>query len=449
MRSVALRAERLAGAALQPLVSTFVAALNTGAVHRTASGYSHLLATRPVGTVIGQALHRVGSIVEPDNLLVTRAGERLRSLSMGRVGLPGERLTVGEMAELDLRHITASVLGLALWVFPFIAGTNVRRLHLDSREVVTVMRRFQELLIRDMRNAGHFYPRRILSPTFADLDRAEVADAFRMTQAAMLRYVRSGRALTDPLPTGYPRYFRSAFHLRDWLRDDSARSYDIQTEALFSFVYGAMQRALIPSLITTLEQGAGRPQAIVDVGGGTGIFARYLLETLEWRRIRNVTLHFVELSPANMRLARSRLARWGDQVRFHDFESTGACAERLPLLDSELDAVVAINLFHVLPAHIRRSAAREFARVLKPREGRLFFLDSAQEGDQIDSFLHAFGGNAHLAPDRTTAFHEPFFPGYIKEDLIRLFAEVGLTPTGPVEYAYLAKYFTMGRVAPV
>jgi SAM-dependent methyltransferase len=66
---------------------------------------------------------------------------------------------------------------------------------------------------------------------------------------------------------------------------------------------------------------------------------------------------------------------------------------------------------------VRREAAREIARVLKP--GGVFVLaDSIQTGDHVDldRMLEYF----------PVGFHEPYFGSYLKEDFAALFGEAGL-----------------------
>src|SRR5690606_36947516 len=94
-----------------------------------------------------------------------------------------------------------------------------------------------------------------------------------------------------------------------------------------------------------------------------------------------------------------------------------AIAEALPFEDASFDIVSAIYLFHELPPEVRRTVAAEFSRVLKPG-GLLVFMDSLQVGDTevYDGLLEAF-------PER---FHEPYYAGYLREDLPALFAEAGL-----------------------
>ena len=78
--------------------------------------------------------------------------------------------------------------------------------------------------------------------------------------------------------------------------------------------------------------------------------------------------------------------------------------------------VLVVYLFHELPPEIRRAAAKEMARVLKPG-GLLIFADSIQLGDRLpfDAGLARFGD-----------FNEPYYRSYIAEDFGHMFMECGL-----------------------
>lgn len=410
---------------------------DANAARRVAGGYNALLAHSPLGSAVGMAVNRFGAAAHPDRLLLTGAERRLRRLIAGRAHFPTERLGELEKVEFGTRHVGLAALTMMLWVIPFIYGTNPSRLRLNPKELATAVRRFRELLTRDMRNIGTVFPRDIACLTHIDLDSKQTAHAFQQTHAMMLEAIRRGRT-TGPLPSSTPPYFGQRFHWRDWQDPVGASGWDAQVDALFAGQYGAMQRSVLPDILEGLILGAGQPHRILEVAGGTGSLANSTLRTLEWRgQLADVTYDFVEMSRANMAVAKRRLGRWGDRLRTFDFETTGACAERLPHPDASIDTVVAVNLLHELPPKIRRRAAAEFSRVLRPR-GRLVFLDSAQLGDGIDSLLLAFGGNGRGPLPRGT-FHEPFYQSYLVEDLAALFAREGLVPLGPPRYAYVAK----------
>ena len=78
--------------------------------------------------------------------------------------------------------------------------------------------------------------------------------------------------------------------------------------------------------------------------------------------------------------------------------------------------VLSIYLFHELPPDVRRAAAKEMARVLKPG-GLLILTDSMQLGDRdsMDATMGRFGD-----------FNEPYYRTFIAEDLGKMFMECGL-----------------------
>lgn len=78
--------------------------------------------------------------------------------------------------------------------------------------------------------------------------------------------------------------------------------------------------------------------------------------------------------------------------------------------------VLSIYLFHELPPDVRRAAAKEMARVLKPG-GMLILTDSMQLGDRLpmEAGMGTFGD-----------FNEPYYRTYVAEDLGKMFMDCGL-----------------------
>ena len=78
---------------------------------------------------------------------------------------------------------------------------------------------------------------------------------------------------------------------------------------------------------------------------------------------------------------------------------------------------------------MRRDAAREIARILKPG-GTFIFADSIQTGDaaDLDRMLEYF----------PVGFHEPYFTSYLNEDFAALFGEYGFVAE-ETELAFLTK----------
>ncbi len=330
---------------------------------------------------------------------------------------------------------------LAPWLGGFLYSANPAGIRFEPEDILTMTSRYFDLLQRDAARAGCVYPRRLLQTAFADLEGDKALKATFETRRDMMKAIAQREVSAKEAGkfdrSRYPAYFRQRFHWRNWFEEDSALSWDMMTEILFAGVYGAMQRAALPAVSEVLKNGRDSV-TLVELGAGTGTFARYVMETRRWLGgPKELEYGFVEMSPANTVLARKRLAAYASSVRFWDYEGTGARAERLPYGDASVDAVIAINLFHELPPVARRRTAAEIGRVLKAG-GEFVFYDSVQTGDGIDSLLRVFGVGDETRGRRGT-FYEPFIASYAAEDLDALFGAAGLRRTGPVDYAYLAK----------
>src|SRR5690606_5282007 len=157
---------------------------------------------------------------------------------------------------------------------------------------------------------------------------------------------------------------------------------------------------------------------LLDLACGNGRFLRQIL--FAYPRISATGL---DLSPAYCEEARKRLRDWG-QV-----EVINGAVEQAPFEDASFDAATCVYLFHELPPRVRRDAAREIARIVKP--GGVFVLaDSIQTGDTAD-----LDRMLEYVP---VGFHEPYFPSYVKEDFEALFAEAGFD-LEETELAFLTK----------
>jgi ubiquinone/menaquinone biosynthesis C-methylase UbiE len=221
---------------------------------------------------------------------------------------------------------------------------------------------------------------------FADLEEVE----------ARRQGGRDERRLDGPQDGRYPRYYLQKFHFQSdgYLSGASAERYDHQVEVLFGGAAAAMRRQAFVPLKAAL---ADRPKArLVDIGCGTGRFLREV--KANYPRLHVAGL---DLSPHYLAVARRELEPWS-RVRLVE-----GAAEAMSFADEEFDAAVAIYLFHELPPPVRRSVVREAARIVKPG-GRLIIVDSLQTGDVplYDAMLDYF----------PTAFHEPYYASYLKED---------------------------------
>ena len=225
----------------------------------------------------------------------------------------------------------------------------------------------------------------------------------------------------------YPTYYLQNFHYQSggWLTEESARLYDTQVEILFGGAGDAMRRIALGSLARALKGRDQRTVKLIDLGCGNGRFLSQILAAFP-----RLPATGLDLSPAYGAEAKARLAAWPKT------EIVTGAVEKAPFEDASFDAVTCVYLFHELPPKIRREAAREIARILKPG-GTLVFADSIQSGDaaDLDRMLEYF----------PVGFHEPYFSSYQKEDLIALFAEAGLAHE-QTELAFLTKVMRFRRV---
>jgi ubiquinone/menaquinone biosynthesis C-methylase UbiE len=239
-------------------------------------------------------------------------------------------------------------------------------------------------------------------------------------QAATRKAEGRGTEVYSPeLAERFPAYFLQNFHYQTggYLTEGSAKLYDTQVEILFSGAANAMRRQCLVPIAQYLRGRDQRQMALLDVACGTGRFLRFVKEA------------FPRLTVTGTDLSQSYLDEARTHVQPYTVELEAAKAEALPFADASFDLVTSIYLFHEVPPKVRREIAREFARVLKPG-GLLVFMDSLQPGDTpaFDALLEGFPMN----------FHEPYYAGYLREDLPALFAEAGLE-TKSADSAFLSK----------
>ena len=226
-----------------------------------------------------------------------------------------------------------------------------------------------------------------------------------------------------------PRYYLQNFHFQSggWLTEESARIYDMQVEVLFSGAAGAMRRQ---ALVPVSEHIRGRDQRTVrmaDIATGTGAVITQLR-----RAFPRLKITAIDLSEAYLA---QTVRRQGNTSYVTPLVGK---AEDLPLADGALDIATAIYLFHELPPKIRRKAAAELARTVRP--GGLFVLvDTLQAGDEPD-----YDGLLELFPQ---LFHEPYYQSYQEEDLETLFGAAGFRLES-AENAFFSRITTFRRVAP-
>jgi ubiquinone/menaquinone biosynthesis C-methylase UbiE len=173
----------------------------------------------------------------------------------------------------------------------------------------------------------------------------------------------------------YPEYYLQNFHYQSdgWLSAESARLYDYQVESLFIGTADAMRRQVLPHFTSYIKSLKGRallpPPRVLDVATGTGRFASFVMDNF-----RSLDLDVLDLSPFYLAEAK-RLLKQYDTVTYVE-----APAEDVPAAAGTYDAITCVYLFHELPREVRKAVLGEWMRILKPG-GKVFFVDSAQEGE--------------------------------------------------------------------
>ena len=308
--------------------------------------------------------------------------------------------------QLDRAGYLAQHNGLALSL-----GLLLRAFHLTMQPSLerppvaalkSLRKRFLDLLDADLENVERgLYPRSLLFqlPITSYL-RAAPAAMIEGPRIVLRRFMNRYRDLpAEAASEKYPDYYKRNFHWQSdgWLSDRSARIYDLEVEVLFGGTADVMRRMAIPPAIEAA------PEGVLDLGCGTG----RLLAQLS-RALPDAAIAGVDLSPHYLARARSLL---GERV---DLRAENA--EATTFADGSFDAVTCIFLFLDLPGDARRNVAREAHRLLKPG-GRFIVLDSAQPTDapELAPFLDAF----------RRLYHEPYFKGYLRDDLTALMSEVG------------------------
>jgi ubiquinone/menaquinone biosynthesis C-methylase UbiE len=218
----------------------------------------------------------------------------------------------------------------------------------------------------------------------------------------------------------YPTYYLQNFHYQSggWLTEASAKLYDTQVEILFGGAGDAMRRIALGSLARGIKGSDQRSKRLIDIGCGNGHFLRQVMMAFP-----RMPASGLDLSPAYAAEARERLAPW------RQVEIVQGAIEQAPFEDASFDAATCVYLFHELPPRVRREAAREIARLLKP--GGVFILaDSIQTGDapDLDRMLEYF----------PVGFHEPYFNSYLGEDFEALCGDLGFEAE-QTELAFLTK----------
>ncbi len=280
-------------------------------------------------------------------------------------------------------------------------------------EVRILMRRRRELHARDLANVdAGLYPRELL---FDIPTRRYMRALPRLVRDApnVIRRMRRNDFRDIPADIDkqdYPAYYRRTFHWQTdgYFSERSAEVYELGVELLFRGMADVMRRQVIPP-ISDYVRHHGSKLRVLDVGCGTG-------RTLHQLAIAHpqLRLHGVDLSPAYIRTARTRLAE------LPNLTLAVENAEALPWADATFDVATSVYLFHELPRNARRAVLRELFRVVKPG-GLVVIEDSAQLADSaaIATALREF----------PREFHEPFYADYLEDDLAAVLREVGFAVT--------------------
>ncbi len=240
------------------------------------------------------------------------------------------------------------------------------------------------------------------------------------------RRVSGTREVSTAHQGRYPPYYLQNFHYQTdgYLSPTSAALYDYQVEVLFTGGADAMRRQLLVPLRAAFETMPVRQARMVDIACGTGRFLRFVKDNYPRLHVTGV-----DLSAPYLAEARRRLRPWSRTA------VAVALAEQLPFADASVDIASCIFLFHELPRAVRRRAAAEMARALRPG-GLLLFMDSIQHGDRADydPLLDRF----------PQAMHEPYYADYIRDDLSGLFAQAGFEIVAE-ERAFFARMMVLRR----
>ena len=297
----------------------------------------------------------------------------------------------------------------------------------------SLRRRMEALFDDDFRDAEEgYYPRELIET----LPWREYAQAVPRLLADLPRTrARIGRGdfrelPEDAAPERYPTYYAQNFHYQTegYLGHTSAALYDLQVELLFGGTADAMRRRIVPHVVRAARArnaSAARPFRLLDVGCGTGHLLRMIGAALP----TEAKLFGIDLSPHYVARAREVLPR--------DLDFSLVCdnAEKLPFTDGSFDAVTSVYLLHEVPPEVRSRILSEMARVARP--GALVVAaDSIQlvDAPELEREILAF-------PAR---FHEPYYTGYVKDDLAKRVAEAGLRVTS-TQVAFLTKLVAATR----
>ena len=178
-----------------------------------------------------------------------------------------------------------------------------------------------------------------------------------------------------------------------------ASKYDIMNDVMSMGIHRYWKELMIDWLSPHEEM------KIIDVAGGTGDISRRFL-----KRVNGKGKAIVCDPNENMVEAGKRIKQYSNDIKW-----VVAPAEELPFEDNTFDAYLVS--FGVRNFSDLKKSLQEAKRVLKPG-GILCFNDSIQANDRIGATKESLKG----FPDN---YHEPYYLGYIQDDLKALFEEAG------------------------
>ena len=166
----------------------------------------------------------------------------------------------------------------------------------------------------------------------------------------------------------------------------SPRAYELVADIAFL----GRRRAAFQALIRAA--GVRRSHRVLDVGCGTGYFARLIAQTVG----RDGFVLGVDPSPEMIAYASRRAVVFESVCRFEV-----GTVEALPLSDEDFDVVVSSLVMHHLPEHVRAVGLLVVRRVLRP--GGTLLLGEAHNpsaglGWRLLAKLHGFDRMARQVP---------------------------------------------------
>jgi ubiquinone/menaquinone biosynthesis C-methylase UbiE len=155
-----------------------------------------------------------------------------------------------------------------------------------------------------------------------------------------------------------------------------ARMYEVSS----SIAFAGLRRRVFDGLVG--KSGAGPGDRVLDVGCGTGYFARRAARAV----LPGGEVVGIDPSPSVIEYARGRAPAHCTFVV--------AGAEALPQPDGSFDLVISSLAMHHLPEPLRPVALREMHRVLRPG-GRLFIADFRPPANPVAGHLiGSLGGHS-------------------------------------------------------